>query len=256
MTRVQNRLRQALSTSISITELFRHATVAGLAAYLDSLREAPAQASLAIAPAAVDPRQALLIEAIAHEGEPSAPLTSGQQRLWFLHELEPESYAYNICSGLRLRGALDVSALQRSLDALVSRHESVRTRLVTVAGEPRQIVDAARAVPMAVLDLAAETETAAEAALADAARNEARRPFDLGSGLLLRATLIRLAPESHALLISVHHIVSDGWSLDLMQKELTALYAAFVEGRPDPLPPLPMQYQDLCPLAGAVAAAG
>ena len=243
LTRVQNRLRQSLPTSIAITDLFRHTTIAALAAYIDSSTAVPVPASSPVAAPVTDAPQTVSIAALAQDAEESAPLTSAQQRLWFLHELEPDSFAYNICSGLQLQGALDIQALQRSLDTLVGRHESLRTCFVTIDGEPRQVVTEAHALPLAIVDLGGLTDGAdADAALARVATEEARRRFDLGSGPLMRATLVRRSPESHALLVSVHHIVCDGWSLDLLQKELTTLYAAFVEGRSDPLPPLPTRY--------------
>ena len=172
------------------------------------------------------------------------PLSFGQQRLWVLHELEPGLVAYNVPRALRVRGALDVSALRRALDALVDRHESLRTAFTALRGEPVQVVGLARPVELPIVDLSGIDPAARESELARELRDEVRRPFDLSSDLMLRARLFRLAPDEHVVMTVLHHIASDGWSSGVFARELSALYGAFAAGEPSPLAPLPIQYAD------------
>jgi amino acid adenylation domain-containing protein len=171
-----------------------------------------------------------------------APLSFAQQRLWFLQRLEPGSAAYNIPFGVRLKGVLDVAALQWALQAIVARHECLRTTFVEIDGVPMQVVAPGSSVPLPVTDLTGAPELERE--LRRLAGKEARAPFDLEKGPLLRGQLLRVAPEEHVLLLTVHHIVSDGWSMGVLLKELAALYRAGVAGEPSPLPDLPLQYAD------------
>jgi hypothetical protein len=173
-----------------------------------------------------------------------APLSFAQQRLWFLDQLTPGSATYNAAVALRLRGALDTAALQRALDTLVVRHEVLRTAYIPEAGTPKQVVLPARPVELRDLDL----RTVAASARADAVRaalvREVRRPFDLTRDLMLRPALVRQADEDFLLQLTTHHIASDGWSKDILFRELEALYEAFAAGGPNPLPDLPIQYAD------------
>jgi amino acid adenylation domain-containing protein len=169
------------------------------------------------------------------------PLSFSQQRLWFLHQLEPDSLAYNIDKALRLQGSLHIEALQKTLDTIVARHEILRTTITAIDGIPMQTVVAHRPVEMRVIDLSDKSELQH---LQHFIRAEAGRPFDLTSDLMLRATLLRLGPSDHVLLLSTHHIASDGWSMGVLMQELNALYRAFVESKPSPLPDLPIQYAD------------
>jgi hypothetical protein len=172
------------------------------------------------------------------------PLSFQQQRLWLLHRLEPGLTAYNVPSALELDGVLDVDALRRSLDAVVERHATLRTTFEEDDPEPVQVVGPAVPVGLPVEDLSALPEAARASALADRLAAEARRPFDLARDLMLRALLLRLSERRHVLLLTTHHIASDGWSRGVRTRALSALYAAFHEGRPPALPPLPMQYVD------------
>ena len=172
----------------------------------------------------------------------SAPLSFAQQRLWFLQRLEPSSAAYNIPFGVRLKGVLDVVALQRALQAIVARHESLRTTFAEMDDVPVQIVADGSSVLLPVTDLSRLPDP--ERGLRRLASKEARTPFDLDKGPLLRSQLLRLAPQEHVLLLTVHHIVSDGWSMGVLFKELAALYRAGVTGESSPLPELPLQYAD------------
>jgi len=170
----------------------------------------------------------------------AAPLSYAQQRLWFLHQLEGTSGEYHVPEGFVLRGDLDLDALRRALDALVARHESLRTRFPTVAGEPVQVVE-----PEVRLELPVEkVDGAPEARLSEALWEEWERPFDLAAGPLVRARLLRFGARLHGLVVTTHHIVSDGWSQALLRHELQALYAAFRARRESPLPPLPLSYAD------------
>jgi amino acid adenylation domain-containing protein len=191
-------------------------------------------------------RKAELLAALQREGaEPAtAPLSFAQQRLWFLDQLQPGSAAYHMTGAVRLRGALDPAALGRAMDEIVRRHAVLRTTFRTDGGQPVQVIHAAAPAGLTVTDLAPLAPSAREARVAELAREEAARPFDLARGPLLRLTLLRLAPAEHVLLTTMHHIVSDAWSMGVLVRELTAVYGAFAAGRPSPLAELPMQYAD------------
>ncbi|MFB1481437.1 amino acid adenylation domain-containing protein [Corallococcus sp. RDP092CA] len=168
------------------------------------------------------------------------PLSFSQQRLWLIDQLEPGSAAYNIFLALRVEGALDVAALEQAFAALIARHESLRTVFVSKEGEPTQVI--LPEVPFALerVDLGAASREALEERL----REEARRPFDLTRGPLLRVSLLRLGDGAHVLWLNMHHIVSDGWSMGVLVRELSVLYGAHVSGQPSRLAPLPVQYVD------------
>ncbi len=187
--------------------------------------------------------------AIPRRGEQQEPppLSFAQQRLWFLDQLLDGSPAYNIAGGIRLTGALDRDALERGLGEIVRRHEALRTTFATAAGNgsaPVQVIAAAAGLEMPWVDLSAMAEQQRAAEVERRALAEARQPFDLARGPLLRATLLRLATDSHLLLLTLHHIVADGWSLGVLLRELAALYGAFARGQASPLPELPVQYAD------------
>jgi len=213
----------------------------------------------------------LLAERLAAQDQPS-PLSFAQHRLWFLDQLEPNSPLYNIPSVVRLKGKLDAAALEQSISAIVARHESLRTRFASNDGEPAQVVDEHMKIALEQKDLVTGPRASASGNLTDAlptatnpvspladARGsvdereaelerrideELKRPFDLGSGPLLRATLLRIASDEHVLILNMHHIVSDEWSLKIFFRELAEYYQGFVEGNPVSLPELPIQYGD------------
>ena len=220
---VVSRVREALGVELPLRALFEAPTVAGLAARVAELRRAGA--------GAVPP-----LVRVAR-GEP-LPASFAQRRLWLVDRLEPGSAAYNVPFALRLRGALDVGALRASLEALVARHETLRTTFAEEGGEPVQVINAAAPVALEVVEV--EDEAAAERI----AREEALRPFDLEAGPLLRATLLRLGAEEHVLCFTLHHIVSDGWSMQVLVREVSALYGAASHGGSVVLPELPVQYAD------------
>ncbi|MBV9774989.1 MAG: AMP-binding protein, partial [Gemmatimonadetes bacterium] len=178
------------------------------------------------------------------EGDGPAPLSFSQQRLWVIDQLEPGSSAYNIPLGVRIRGKLDVDALRRTLDEVVRRHESLRTVFARVGEEPVQVVSAPAPSDLPVLDLGGLPEAEREARTRELAREEAVRPFDLASGPLLRLRLLRLEAEHHVALFTMHHVVSDGWSMQVLVREISTLYTAFTRGSASPLEELTVQYPD------------
>jgi aspartate racemase len=171
-----------------------------------------------------------------------APLSFAQQRLWFINQLEPDSPAYNVPWVRRISGLLKVHSLEQSLNEIVRRHESLRTSFIIVDGEPVQVVSASESIAISIIDLShlPHSEQQAQRLAAE----EAQRPFDLSRGLLLRASLLRVSEKEHVLLLVMHHIVTDGWSMGVLFRELMALYDAFANGKPSPLAELDIQYAD------------
>ncbi len=172
------------------------------------------------------------------------PLSYAQQRLWFLDQFEPESPFYNIPSAVRLIGELDAVALRRSLNEIASRHEVLRTTFHTVDGKATQVIAPELTVPLPLVDLTGLASHNRESEARRLAAEDARRSFDLSQGPLVRASLIRFDAHEHVILLNMHHIVSDGWSVGVLVREMAALYEAFSQGRPSPLPELPIQYVD------------
>ncbi|MEG2029038.1 MAG: amino acid adenylation domain-containing protein [Janthinobacterium sp.] len=225
-----SRLRRASGTALTLRQLFGAPTVAGLAAILDS---APASAAL---PA---------LAALALPADGKVALSYTQQRLWFLSQLDAAAgAAYHMPVAWRLRGPLDAGALRGALDALLARHAILRTHFGASDGVPHQLAGAAPALPLAEEDISALPPERRDAAAQALYAAQIAQPFDLARGPLLRAMLLRRAPEEHELLLVQHHIVSDGWSLGVLRAELAALYAAFSAGLPDPLPAPAFQYAD------------
>ncbi|MBB3121374.1 non-ribosomal peptide synthetase, partial [Massilia violacea] len=236
-----SRLQQRLGLELALSDLFAQPQLAGFASLA---RETPADARQAIVAAA---RPARL------------PASFAQQRLWFIAQLgEAASAAYHITGGMRLRGPLDEAALQAALDRIVQRHEVLRTRLVLEEGETVQRIDSDARFVLSRHDLA---DAGQEQALAEWRQVEAATPLDLEHGPLIRARLLRCAAEEHVLLLTLHHVVSDGWSMGVLAREFSALYQAYavdgVAAHSDPLESLPVQYADYAIwqrgwLAGAV----
>jgi len=228
--RVASRIRAVFGVELPFRALFESTTLRGLAACMEeALRPGAAAPAPPIAPA---PR----------DGAP--PLSFAQQRLWFLHQLQPESAFYNIPAAFRLRGALSVPALAATFAEIVRRHEVLRTTFGIVEGRPAQVIAETVDTGLPRVDLSALPPAAREAELAVQLAGEARRPFDLERGPVLRLLLLKLGTEEHAVAVTLHHIAGDGWSMELLVRELTVLYSAFLEGRPSPLPGLPVQYAD------------
>ena len=172
------------------------------------------------------------------------PLSFAQQRLWFLDQMQPGTSVCVIPVAKRLVGPLDVDVLQDALSEVVRRHEILRATFTVIEGRPVQVVSAPSRLPLPVIDLQHVPEAEREAEATAHAREEAGKIFDLARGPLFRAVLLRLRPEEHLLVITMHHLVSDGWSLGVLARELGTLYPTLLAGRPSPLPELPVQYAD------------
>ncbi|MBI6548982.1 amino acid adenylation domain-containing protein [Xenorhabdus sp. VLS] len=222
------RIRQKLARELSLPQLFAHPVLTDLATVLINA----SVATLTAIPAA-DRRQPL-------------PLSFAQQRLWFLAQLDPAaSLAYHIPAVLRLSGQLDHSALTTALDRLVTRHESLRTRFILVDEQPYQNIDAADiGFNLTRQDLRGLDETSRITRIDKLVELETRTPFDFAKESLVRGQLLQLADEEHVLILTQHHIITDGWSVGILIRELGALYRAALEKHDDPLPSLPIQYAD------------
>ncbi|MDK2126024.1 non-ribosomal peptide synthetase [Parachitinimonas caeni] len=223
--RLVSRLRQLLQRDVSPTALFAAPT---LATFAEALQSASQNTLPPLQPAG--------------RSQP-LPLSYAQQRLWFLAQLEGDSATYHMPLALRLQGALNPTALRQALDSLLARHEALRTRFVAVAGEAfQQIAPADTPFSLIEHDLGGSLQP--DAQLAALQQTETQQPFDLANGPLIRGRLIRLTPASHVLLLTLHHIVSDGWSMGVLCHELSALYQAHCDNRPAGLPALTIQYAD------------
>jgi amino acid adenylation domain-containing protein/thioester reductase-like protein len=172
------------------------------------------------------------------------PLSFAQQRLWFLDQLEPGNPFYTIPVAMSLSGTLDTAALERSVAEILRRHEVFRTSFPSVEGKPVQVIAPATSQPVPLVDLRHLPITEREGQVQRLAEEEARRPFDLSTGPLVRTNLFRLDEREHVLLLMIHHIIADGWSYGVLLGELGPLYNAFTAGQPSPLPELPVQYAD------------
>ena len=176
--------------------------------------------------------------------QPEWPLSFAQQRLWFLEQLEPGKAAYNMPLVARLTGMFNLFAFRRALDAMVNRHESLRTRFICINGCPAQVIDSDCRLKLRVEDLAPLTLAERKTEIKRRIRDEINHPFDLGEGPLIRVLVLRLAEEQHILVLTMHHIVSDEWSLNIFIRELGAYYEGFVAGQEVAMPELPIQYAD------------
>ncbi len=228
-TQVMSRLRSTFHVELELRELFQSPTVRELAKRVEAALSTRGEAQ--VPPLQAVPRSGRL------------PLSFAQQRLWFLDRLEPGSALYNLSKAVRLEGRLDAVALERSLQEVVRRHEALRTTFQMEEGAPYQVVSESAGVGLERVRLEGTAEEREEETRRRCAA-EARKPFDLAGGPLLRAVLLELSEEQHVLVMTMHHIVSDGWSVGLLVKEVTALYGAFRQGEPSPLEALPLQYAD------------
>ncbi|ATQ77348.1 non-ribosomal peptide synthetase [Massilia violaceinigra] len=224
-----SRLHQRLGLEVALSDLFAQPVLHALATLA---HKAPAQG---LPPLVAGPRPL------------DIPVSFAQQRLWFIAQMgEAASAAYHISGGMRLHGRLDERALRCALDRIVHRHEALRTHFELVDGAPVQRIAASTGLTLVRHDLSADAQP--QAGVEHWSRVEASTPLDLGQGPLIRARLLRLGEQEHILLLTVHHVVSDGWSMGVLARELTALYNAYAADGPahdlDPLPPLPVQYAD------------
>ena len=182
------------------------------------------------------------LQPISRNGK--VPLSFAQQRLWFMDQLEPGSPLYNVPKAFRVRGTLHIQSLEQSLNEIVRRHDVLRTTFQVTDGKPVQNISPRIIISLHLMDLVDRPECERNAEALRLINEEACRPFDLARGPLLRACLVRLAAEDHILLVTLHHIISDGWSMGILYRELSALYNAYLQGRPSPLEELPVQYVD------------
>ncbi|RYZ42467.1 MAG: non-ribosomal peptide synthetase [Myxococcaceae bacterium] len=229
-TQLVSRIRESLQVELPLRELFEAPTVGRLAQRVEAAR------------AAATGVQAPPLKRASRDG--ALPLSFAQQRLWFLDQLEPGSTVYNVPSAVRLTGPLDVAALERSFDALVHRHESLRTTFQVEEGSPVQVIHPEGQTRLVVVELSTLPEADREAEARRLSQEASQLPFDLEHGPLLRTTLLRLSEQEHVLVLVLHHIISDGWSMGLLVHELTELYEAFSQGQSSRLPALPLQPAD------------
>ncbi|MGA7437302.1 MAG: amino acid adenylation domain-containing protein [Luteibacter sp.] len=229
-TQLVSQLRKRLAAEIELRDLFAYSTLEAIAAFIDAKTAVPSVERPAPAVAAVQ--------------DEHFPLSFAQQRLWFLDQLEGPSSTYNIPSALRLRGKLDSAALQAALNGLTRRHDALRARFDSVDGSPVQRIAPDLPLGFTLHDLSAFSPKEREARTRWLMLDEARTLFDLGRGPLVRCSLLKLSAEDHLLLVTMHHIVSDGWSMGIVVRDLGAMYAGHAFGAPVSLPELPMRYVD------------
>jgi len=229
-TRVQTRIQKMMRIDMSLQTFFTQPIIADLASWIDTHRaNLHEHKTISIPPA---PRSARL------------PLSFAQKRLWLLDLLIPGNTAYNISGAARLKGDLDIGVLERSLNEVIRRHESLRTTFVSEEGQPRQLISSQLTLSLPIHDVQALTQERREEIVQQQALVAAKEPFDLAHGPLIRTQVLRLNEQEHVLLLTIHHVVADGWSLGILVQEVSALYAAFIKGQPSPLPTLSIQYAD------------
>jgi amino acid adenylation domain-containing protein len=228
-TRVVSRVRTALGAEVPLRALFEHPTVAGLAEHVHAALAAGGDASspLRRLPRDVHP-----------------PASFGQERLWRAWRAHPADTSFNLHYGLRVRGSLDAAALARALGDVVRRHEALRTTLREAGGRVMQVIHPATPVPLPQADLRALPAAEGEQALQALAAEQAAHLFDLRHGPLLRARLVRTGEREWAILLTLHHVVTDGWSTGVLMREILELYAAYADGREPSLPEPEVQYAD------------
>ncbi len=229
-TQVVSRVRAAFQAELAVKSLFESSTLAGLARVVDE--------ALLADVGVVVPR------VVCVSRDVTLPLSFAQQQLWFLHQWAPESSVYNVPLALRLRGSLDVGALELALGAVVARHEVLRTTFAAPGGKAEQVIWPVGDVPVVVWDVSGLAPGEAELEARRLVVEEASRPFDLERGPLVRAGLVRVGGEDHVFVLTLHHIVTDGWSLSVLLRELSAGYDAFSRGESAPFEALAIQYAD------------
>ncbi|WP_104912010.1 non-ribosomal peptide synthetase [Pseudomonas sp. LG1D9] len=229
-TQIISRTRQACDVELPLRTLFEASELGDFAEQV-RLIQASGQRNQQTAIGKVDRSQPV-------------PLSYSQQRMWFLWQMEPDSPAYNVGGMARLRGVLDVGRFEAALQALIMRHETLRTTFPSIDGVARQKVAAQSSVRMSWQDFSGLTEAERQLRLQQLADQEAHSPFNLETGPLLRACLVKAGDQEHYLVLTLHHIVTEGWAMDIFARELSALYEAFIDERESPLEPLPVQYLD------------
>ena len=228
--RLVARIRDSLEVELQLRALFEAPSVSELAKRV----EAAQREGLGL----------LAPPLVVQERPDELPLSYAQERLWLLDQIGGVGTAYNMPAAVRLQGHLDVASLERSFATVVDRHEGLRTRFGVVEGAPVQVIDPAGSFELAIEDLSELAEGERRAAARERMHVLMQQPFDLERGPLFRAKLVRLSAEEHIAVVVMHHIVSDGWSIGVLIREVEALYAAYSQGRASPLPALPVQYAD------------
>ena len=229
-TRIISRVRESFVVELPVRSVFEYPRLADLA---ERIEEAMRSGSTLVTPPL---ERVTTLEQL--------PLSYAQQRLWFLDQLVPNNNAYNIPVAYRVRGPINTSVLEQSINETVKRHESLRTNFVNVDGEPIQVIAPERTHELQLISLENFAPAERESVVQQLALTEGRRPFDLASDPLLRTTLYRLGEEDHVLLVVLHHIIFDGWSMDVLLRDVPKVYTALAQGRPAALPELPIQYAD------------
>ncbi len=224
-TQLASRLRDRLHVRVSLQSVFEAPTPAALAALVAKL-----------------PREVALPPLSAHDRTSDLPLSFSQERMWFLHQLDPQGSAYNVAGAVRVEGELDGRALVEAFDEMVRRHELLRANVETVDGEPRLWIDPTKRIDLPVLDFGHDGE--AEARALAAASELANAPFDLARDPLARAVVYKVGPARHVLAVSLHHLITDAWSMGLLLQDLVAFYDASRAGRPMPPPKSALGYVD------------
>jgi amino acid adenylation domain-containing protein len=237
---LSSRVRESFEVDLPLRVIFESPYLGALAEFIESatrtgepLRSAPIRRAA---------RDAQLLDGRLPDGQ--LPLSFSQQRIWFLSQLKQGKAAYNIPVAVRLTGRLNVSALEQSIQEIIRRHESLRTSFLEVDGLPVQIISSSTEFLISVCDLQDMPEQECEAQVQRLAKEEMLRPFDLSAGPLMRAALLRLRAQEHVVLFTMHHIISDGWSIDVLISEVAALYKSFSNGSRSLLAELPIQYAD------------
>ncbi|HEX8472817.1 MAG TPA: non-ribosomal peptide synthase/polyketide synthase [Pyrinomonadaceae bacterium] len=229
-TQALSRVREAFAVELPLRAFFEQATVAGLAMVVEAAQGAGQRAaSPPMTPVSRDER---------------LPLSFAQLRLWLINQMEPDSAAYHLPIALRLSGRLILSALELTLSEVVRRHEALRTTFDVTDGQPVQVIHPPQPTNLSPLDLTSLSAEDAEERVRQILSEEADRPFDLKDGPLWRVQILMLNEDEHVLLLTMHHIISDGWSMGVLLREVAALYGAYSVGSPSPLPELTIQYAD------------
>jgi amino acid adenylation domain-containing protein len=229
-TQVISRVRDTFKIEVPLRALFESPTIAELGEVVETEMRTG---------------QGLIAPPITRsQGESESPLSFAQKRLWIINQLEPDSPAYNMPSALRLTGMLNIASFHQSISELIRRHESLRTTFSDIQGEPAQIIHAAFPLSISLIDLRRIASAQQSAVVRELAGREAQRLFDLSTGPLLRVSLLILGDEDYVVLFTMHHIISDGWSMGILVREVMALYEAYTSGNASPLPELEIQYSD------------